>query len=136
MSNEFSWSLQKALYQHLSMDDALQALLGTPPRLYDHPPQGVSYPYAVLGENRVRDWPGVDGGLEHELRFYAYSRHGGRREVKQVFGALYDALHLIDLTAEDIRLVQIRFVFADIFPRAANGVYQGVARYRAVTQPL
>ncbi len=136
MSNALGWSLQRSIFEHLSAAAEIRALLGDPPRLYDAAPAHIGYPFGLLGEARVKDWPGVDGGLEHELRFYTYSRHGGRREVKQTLGALYDALHLADLTVENARLIQIRFVFADIFPRSDKGVYQGVARYRAVTQPL
>ncbi|MEM9169944.1 MAG: DUF3168 domain-containing protein [Pseudomonadota bacterium] len=135
MSADVAFSLQKAVYDALLADAAFAALIGDPPRLYDAPPRDVAYPYVILGEARVKDWPGVDGGLEHELRLQTYSRHEGRREVKAVLNAAYDVLHDAALTLDGAALVACRFVFSDIFPRAETGVYQGVARYRAVTTP-
>jgi len=134
MTDHFAWGLQKAIYQHLTSDDALKVLLGNPPRLYDAPPRDAVFPYAALGESRVKDWPGVDGGLEHDIRVHVFSRYQGRREVKDVLNAVYDALHEAALTIEGRRLVQIRFTFSDIFPRNNNGVFQGAARFRAVTE--
>ncbi|MEL7486432.1 MAG: DUF3168 domain-containing protein [Pseudomonadota bacterium] len=135
MTDALSWSLQKAIYQQLAGDDAITALIGDPPRLYDAPPRDVAFPYLVLGETRVRDWPGVEGGLDHDIRLRAWSRHQGRREIKRLLNVVYDALHERPLALEGQRLVHLRFVFADIFPRAENGVFQGVARFRALTQP-
>ena len=134
MTDHFAWGLQKAVYEQLTGDAALKALLGDPPRIYDAPPREAVFPYAALGGSRVKDWPGVEGGLEHDIRVNVFSRYLGRREVKDVLNAVYDALHEADLTIEGRRLVQIRFTFADIFPRNNNGVFQGVARFRAVTE--
>ncbi len=134
MIDRFAWGLQKAVYNQLIIDDALKALLGDPPRLYDGPPRKAVFPYAALGETRVKDWPGVDGGLEHDLRVHVFSRYEGRREVKEILNAVYDALHERDFSVEGRRLVHIRFVFADIFPRNDGGVFQGVSRFRAVTE--
>ena len=114
----------------------MQALLGDQPRLYDVPPFGAALPFAVLGETRMRDWPGVEGGLDHEIRIEIASRYRGRREVKQILNAVYDALHEVDLTLDGQRLVQLRFLFADVFPRSDRRLFRGVARFRALTEPL
>jgi len=131
-----SWQLQRAVYQHLRADAGVKAELGDPPRIYDDPPADAVFPYLTLGETRARDWNGVDGGFEHELKLYVFSRYAGRREIKRVTGAVYDALHEAALTLTGHALVNIRFVFADAFRRQDGETYQGVARFRAVTQPL
>ncbi|WP_411819702.1 DUF3168 domain-containing protein [Hyphococcus formosus] len=128
-----SWDLQKAIYQHLRNDDAIKAELGTPARIYDDPPPGAVFPYLTLGETRASDWKGVDGGVEHELKLYVFSRYAGRREVKRILSAVYDALHETALTLPDHELVNLRFVFGDVFRRQDGETYQGVARFRAVT---
>lgn len=130
-----AWELQKAVYQTLSADAALQAEIGDPARIYDDPPPDAVFPYVTLGEARATDWKGVDGGLEHDLRLYVFSRYAGRREVKRIIGAVYDALHDAALTITGCDLVNIRFVFGDAFRRQDGETYQGVARFRAVTQP-
>ena len=130
------WALQSAIYQHLAADAVLKAELGDPARIYDDAPPDAVFPYVILGEARANDWNGVDGGFEHDLKLYAFSRYAGRREVKRVMGAIYDALHEATLTLSNHQLINIRFVFGDIFRRQDRETYQGVARFRAVTQPL
>ncbi len=129
------WELQKAVYQALAQDAALQAEIGDPPRIYDDPPPDAAFPYLTLGEARAADWKGVEGGLEHDIRLHVFSRYAGRREVKRIIGAVYDALHDAALTLAGHQLVNIRFVFGDAFRRQDGETYQGVARFRAVTQP-
>lgn len=135
MNNRFSWALQKAVYARLSTDAALKDLVGDPPRIYDGAPVSTAFPYVTLGETRVRNWAGVSDGLEHDLRVHVFSRYQGRREVKQVLNAVYDALHDAPLALPGQRLVSLRFVFADVFPRRDGGVFEGVSRFRAMTHP-
>lgn len=130
------WALQRAVYQTLSADLNLQSLIGDPARIYDDPPSGAELPYLVIGPTQITDWAGVDRGLQHDLRLHAFSAYAGRREIKQIMGAVYDALHEVDFTVDGHRLVNVRFVFADAVRRSDAGAYQGVMRYRAVTQPL
>ena len=127
------WELQKAVYQTLSADAAIKAAVGDPARIFDDPPPDALFPYLTLGEARASDWKGVEGGLEHDLRLYVFSRYAGRREVKRILSAVYDALHEAALTLTGHDLINIRFVFADAFRRTDGETYQGVARFRAVT---
>lgn len=129
------WELQKAVYQTLAADAALQAEIGDPARIFDDPPPDALFPYLTLGEARMSDWKGVEGGLEHDVKLHVFSRYAGRREVKRILGAVYDALHEAALTVTGHDLINIRFVFADAFRRSDGETYQGVARFRAVTQP-
>jgi len=127
------WELQKAVYQALSADAGLQAEIGDPPRLYDDPPADAAFPYVTLGEARSSALSGVEGGLEHDVKLYVFSRYAGRREVKRILAAVQDALHDASLTLTGHDLVNMRFVFADVFRRLDGAAYQGMARFRAVT---
>ena len=129
------WELQKAVYQTLRADAAIKADIGDPARIFDDPPSNALYPYLTLGEARASGWKGVEGGLEHDIKLYVFSRYAGRREVKRILSAVYDALHDVGLTLTGHDLINIRFVFADAFRRTDGETYQGVARFRAVTQP-
>lgn len=126
-----SWPLQQALYQHLSGDADLAALLGAPPRIYDAPPPSAAMPYVVLGESRASPLAGADGAFEHDLRLRIVSRHEGRREVRRVIDALCEALHEAQFPVEGASLIDCRFVFADVFRRESE-VHHGVARFRIV----
>lgn len=128
------WELQRAVYQALGADAALKTEIGDPARIFDDPPQDAAFPYLTIGEARAKNWAGVEGGLEHDIRLHVFSRYAGRREVKRIMGAVYDALHDASLTLAGHALVNIRFVFADAFRRQDGETYQGALRFRAVTQ--
>lgn len=130
------WALQSAIYAALAADGALKTVIGDPPRIYDDAPRDAELPYIVIGETRTSDWNGVDRGLEHALQLRVFSRYAGRREIKEIMAAVYDALHEADLAIAGHRLVNIRFVFSDAMRRQDSDVYHGVMRFRAVTQPL
>ena len=130
-----SLSLQRAIYAHLLADAGVKALIGDPARVYDDPPVGAVFPYLTLGEAKTRTLAGVEGGVEHDIRLYAFSKYAGRLEIKQIMGAAYDALHDAALALQDHQLISLRFVFGDAFRRIDGETYQAVSRFRAVTQP-
>ena len=137
MSGDGSWPLQKAVYAALSDDAGLKALIGDPPRLYDDVPQDTLFPYVTLGEVTTADWgTATEKGTAHRLTLHAWSRYGGRKDVKDIMAAVYDALHEADLTLEGHHLISLRFQFSDVFRDADLETYHGVMRYRALTEPL
>ena len=129
-----AWAMQKALYAVLSANAGLKTEIGDPPRIHDDPPPDAVFPYIVLNESRAAPLAGVDDAIEHNIRIEIISRHAGRREVKRLIDVLYDALHDADFAVEGHHLVNIRFVFGDVFARFDLKLYRGVARFRAVTQ--
>ena len=131
-----SWAVQEAIYSRLNDDARVLAILGAPPRIYDDPPEDVVFPFIAIGEARARDFAGVPGAEEHDLRLYAHSRYAGRREVKRIMSAVYDAIHDAAFDVAGFRLVNLRYVFADVLRRREPDAYQGVMRYRAVTEPV
>lgn len=135
MTGDANWALQQAVYAYLAADGHLKALIGDPARIYDDAPADAVFPFLTIGQARLNDWHGAEGGVEHDLRLYAWSRYAGRKEIKDITSAVYDALHDATLSPAGHALVNLRFVFADIFRRQDGDTYQGVMRYRAVTEP-
>jgi len=131
-----TWDLQQAIYTALGDDQKIQNMVGNPPRIFDAVPTNTQYPFVIIGEARTRDYAGVDGGLEHEIRMAIYSRYAGRREVKEISAVIYDALHERNLVIPAAKLINIRFVFADALRNADGETYYGAVRFRAVTQPM
>lgn len=129
-----AWALQKAAYAALAADAGVKAELGDPPRIHDEPPRDAVFPYAVLGEGRAAPLPGHDGATVHEIRILIVSRHGGRREVKRILDAFVGALHDADFPVEGGRLVSLTFSGADIPRRRGGEAFEGIARFRAVTE--
>jgi len=88
----YALSLQKAVRAALLADADLASLIST--RLYDEPPENVTYPYARFG-SIVADTDDTDGSLGSVLSFTieAYSRVTGRVEASRIVEAVRAALH-------------------------------------------
>ena len=126
-----------AIYAHLRADPTLNALLGTPPRIYDEPPPDPVYPFLTLGRSQAKQWGGVLGeGIEHALTLTAVSRFGGAEEARALVALVRTSLDDVDLTLEDQHLVSLRVSFSDVFRAADWRSIYGVMRLRAVTEPL
>ncbi|MEM9421735.1 MAG: DUF3168 domain-containing protein [Pseudomonadota bacterium] len=129
------WSLQLGLYDVLRQSAEVQSALGNPARIFDAVPPDTAFPFITIGEARVDDYPGVSGAREHDIRIHIYTRWGGRQEVKQIADSISNLLHEREYPLADHQIVQSRFVFADIFRQLDADTYQGVMRFRIVTEP-
>jgi hypothetical protein len=130
-----AWELQKAVYGALVADAALVALLGGE-RIYDDVPRGAVFPYVSFGPGTTRDWStGTETGAEHLFTLRCWSKAGGEKEVHLVLEAIRAALHEASLVLTDHRLVSLRHEASDALRGADGETYQGVARFRAVTEP-
>jgi hypothetical protein len=134
--SDAGWALQKAMFDALSADAALNSILGAPPRLYDSAPKAAPFPYVVFGDARATSIAGADGLVEHDIRLNIHSRYDGRREVKDVITAILSALDGAALTLAGFALVNLRATFTDIIHRQEADAFIGVIRFRAVTERL
>lgn len=131
------WALQQAIHGAISGDAAMAGHLGSPVRLYDNRPEELIYPYATYGRCQGKPVAADPGdGWELIQHLHVWSRYGGRREAKQIVGAIRDVLHLSDLTLVDWRLVLLRVAFVDVFRGADGFTSQGVVRLRARLDPI
>lgn len=126
------WALQKAVYAALSDDAALTALIGSN-QVFDDVPRDVAFPYVVFGPAVERDWS--VGAHEHILVLHVWSRHSGRRETVEVMDAVRAALHDRALFLDGHRLINLRHEISEARRDADGETYQGVVRFRAVTEP-
>jgi hypothetical protein len=128
-------ALRAAIYDALTADAALGALLGGP-KVYDEPPRSVTFPYVTVGEARVTDFStGSEPGEEHQLTLHAWSRQGGHREAHLISGALLQALDDAPLALAEHHLVNLRFATADVRREADGRTYHALVRFRAMTEP-
>lgn len=135
MSIAASWNLQQAIYSALLADTGLSALVIN--RIYDDVPQNATFPYVTLGEVTVREWSTAsDVGAEHSLVLHAWSRAHGRKEVKEILGAISNVLDQTVLTVIGFQLINLQFVSADMRREKDGETYHGIIRLRAITEPL
>ena len=92
MSNSFALELQKGIRAALVADSGVTALVST--RIYDEPPQNVTYPFVRFGDIQPRSMD-ADGttGAKVTFNVEAYSQTTGRVEATQIAEAVRNALH-------------------------------------------
>lgn len=87
-------ALQTALYSALTVANVASG------RIYDRPPQSVTFPYVEIGESQAipddvsttTAEPGDDGVAE-TLDLHVWSREAGQKEAKDIAAAIKFALH-------------------------------------------
>lgn len=135
-------ALQAAIYTRLTGYAALTALIGAS-KVYDHVPQGASAPFVVIGADTMIDGDTkTQAGWECTVTIHAWDfEKAGRKSVKAILSALYDALHQQEssVTVTGFSLVNFRFEFEETFQENAiegdvDRYYHGIQRYRAFIQ--
>lgn len=141
-------SVQQAVYSALTGSTALDALLArfydvgnetflSRAAIYDDVPQiadsGNSsfFPYVSIGDDTVTDWStDTASGGEVTVTVHSWSRYAGRKEVKQVMEAIYNALHRATLTAPGFEFVGCDFEFSETVLDPDTETRHGIQRFR------
>lgn len=126
--------VSKAIHALLSAEPAVQAVLGTPPRLYDNPPEDPIFPYLTYGPMRSEDISG-DGAVinAHSLTLHIWSRYGGRAQVMEVLAAVTGALQNGGLVLQGVTLVRAQVSYTDIFRAPDGQTLHGLIRFSLTT---
>ena len=121
MSYAVSAALQEAVYQHLSGDAALSAIVGS--AIYDAIPSGTLPPiYVTLGSETVRDRSDKTGfGADHDFSVSVITGAQGFAQAKQAAASVNDALSDAALSLTRGRLVGLRFLKARASRDTGNG---------------
>ena len=105
----FALELQKGVRAALVADSNITALVST--RVYDEPPQNVTYPFVRFGDLQPRSMD-TDGttGAEVTFNVEAYSQTTGRVEATQIAEAVRNALHRSEgsVTLSGINVIELR----------------------------
>jgi len=130
-----SAELQETIFQALTSDPALTALLGGP-KVFDRRPEHATFPYLTLGRTAVVDWStGTEDGAEHDLTLHVWSRSGGKKQVQEILEAIRTVLHDQPLALPDHHLINLRHEFSEARLDPDGDTFHGIVRYRAVTEP-
>jgi len=128
-------ALQTAIFQRLSAE------LDVP--IYDAVPQAVdsgdstAFPYVTIGDDSDGEFDtDTSTGFDTEATVHIWSRYRGRREVKLLQEAIYDALHLHNLAVDGRHTVMCLFIGSDSFMDADGITRHGVIRFRIVTEDI
>jgi hypothetical protein len=131
-----SISLQKAIYERLRNDADVTTRLGSD-RILDHVPPSTSFPYITLGSSVVYDWStDRDPGQEHLISLHIWAQSSGRKFVLEVIEMIAQKLDHQALSLDGHRLVNLSLQEITAQNIDRRNAYQGIMRYRAVTEPL
>jgi hypothetical protein len=101
----FESAVQQGVYDLLSQDEAI-FYSGAP--VYDSVPDNAAFPYITIGEDVHNEWDTVNtSGSDATITVHCWSRTRGRKQVKELQGMVYDALHLNKFESESYRNVSI-----------------------------
>lgn len=129
------FAVQQAVFNALDASAEIQAVLGNPPRLYDHVPPGAIFPYVVYGPTHVvpHDTK-TETGFEQIVTLNAWSRYRGGKEARDIFQAVYDTLHRAGLSVTGQVFLSCEFHSAD-FSLDSDGLTNHAAmRFSIITQ--
>ncbi len=133
--NDILFNVQQAVLETLSSSADIQALLGTPPRIYDHVPPGAAFPYVAVGPiHIVPDDAKTDKGFEQIATLNIFSRYRGGKETRAIFQAIYDALHRATLTVAGQAFTACDFHSADFSLEPDGLTYAAAARFSIATK--
>jgi len=149
VSGAASVAIQQAIFTKLRADAPLGAMLPTSlfdgdvgKAVYDRPPAsnyselavGV-FPFVVIGDDTAAEFDTDDSeGQETTVTIHAWSRYPGKKEVKQVLDAIYNALHNKSLTVTGQIVIFIFFEFMETIADPDGLTQHGVIRFRLLTQ--
>ena len=134
-------AIQAAIYTRLTTYAPLTALVGT--RIYDFILPTATPPYVRIGDNTETDWSTKTAdGWEFTLTIHCWDfEKAGRKSVKAVMSAIYDALNRqeANVAVAGFTLVEIKSEFAETFQETsetgqADHFYHGVQRFRALVE--
>ena len=131
MSYGVAAALQAAVYQHLSVDAPLRALVGA--AIYDAvPPGSLPSTYVTLGAEDVRDRSDITGGgAQHSLNVSVVTDAAGFFAAKLVAAAINDALVDAPLALTRGHLVSLKFYKARARREGTGGIRRIDLTFRA-----
>lgn len=90
------WELQKAVYTALTQDTGLMSKVTG---VYDHVPQGASFPYIALWEMQSRDRSNVAETMtEVRVKLAVYARERGSKTVLDIMAIVKALLHQANMS--------------------------------------
>ncbi len=136
----FEITVQKALYDRLSTDSAI---LTKAVGVFDEVPQALDsgspdiFPYVVIGDDQTIAWDtDTELGAEITATIHTWSRYSGKKEIKELQGLVYNALHRSKDYLAGYEVVLGQFLQSQSFLDADGKTRHGVQTFRILIEKL
>ena len=105
--------------------------------VYDDVPQGAAYPYIVIGDDVATD-RSTDTVLGRRVAVvvHTWSEYRGKKEIKEMQGAIEDALERAILTIQGYNFVTIDLESAETFVDSDGRRRHGVQTFSCLIEKL
>ncbi|MEQ3648872.1 DUF3168 domain-containing protein [Hyphomonas sp.] len=128
-------AIQDALMALLRADAGVQAIYGTPARVFDAESDAPIFPYAQLERHEVTAaGAALVDGHEHRLMLAVFSREDGLKAAKAAVAALRAAVEGADWTAAGVHVVMAHVVYGDVMRTADKRAFRGIIRIRIISE--
>lgn len=136
----FELVIQKAIYEKLAES---AELIAKKIPVYDDVPQpkdsgdSCNFPYVVVGDDSVKAWDtDTENGADAVITIHTWSRYLGKKEIKELQGYVYSALHNADLLIPNYVSVVCAFQGSDSFVDADGKTRHGVQTFSMLIEKL
>lgn len=115
-------------------DTANKAVYDAPPQV-SAPESSTPFPYVVVGDDTAVPWDtDSNSGQETTITIHSFSRYVGKKEIKQIQDAIYNALQDKALTVTGHTAVLCYFDGSESFDEPDGVTRHGVSRFRIITE--
>lgn len=136
----FEVVIQKAIYEKLA---ASAELIAKKIPVYDDVPQPedsgklCNFPYVVVGDDTLNQWDtDTEYGADAVITIHTWSRYTGKKEIKELQGYVYNALHNAELVIPGYVSVVCAFQDSKSFLDADGKTRHGVQTFTMLIEKL
>ncbi|MES2182871.1 MAG: DUF3168 domain-containing protein [Pseudomonadota bacterium] len=136
----FEFVVQKALFDLLVGNLSVGSVAVG---IYDDIPQpedagaAALFPYIVVGDDHVLQWDtDTELGAEITATIHTWSRFAGKKELKDLQGRVYDALHRADFTIDAYAVVLCVWLSSQSFMDTDGLTRHGVQTFKILIEKI
>lgn len=136
----YETSVQAAIYAALTAHAPLKAIVVS---IIDDVTQPADsgdsskFPYVVIGDDAHAEWDtDTELGSTATLTIHSWSRYAGRKQIKQIQGAVYDALHRQNISVSGYHMVGIEWLTSSSFMDSDGLTRHGVQTFRITLEEI
>lgn len=119
--------IQRAIYEMFAQSP------GVGYSVYDDVPQDTDYPYIVIGDDTSEPFDSKTfDGFEVSVVIHSWSRYSGKKQVKEMMGAVYNLLHNQQITVPDYHFVLCLLEFEETFLEDDGVTRHGIQRFNFI----
>jgi hypothetical protein len=119
--------IQKAILHYLTQSPNIGY------NVFDHTPDNEAYPYVVIGDDNAQSFDTKTfNGFEVSVVIHTWSQYLGRKQIKEMQGAIYSALHNQQLAIGGYNFVLCQLEFSETILEDDGRTRHGIQRFNLI----